>query len=202
MELEGGSRGEGSLLALPSTFTYSEARRGGLSDRQLYRLRDQGVIEVVGRGLFRRTDVDSFADIDLLEIARRAPMATLCLTSALARHGLTDEIPATIDVALPRGTHRPAASAPVTWHLFDPDTFEIGRTTLPLDERTSIGLYGAERSIIDAARMRHREGSELVYTALKRWLRQRGSSPSNLLTIAHNFPQAERTLREALEILL
>jgi predicted transcriptional regulator of viral defense system len=190
------------LLSLPSTFTYSEARRSGLSDRQLYRLRDRGVIEVVSRGLFRRTDVDSLVDIDLLGIARRAPRATLCLTSALARHHLTDEIPATIDVALPRGAHRPAVSASVTWHLFDPDTFEIGRTMVPLDEQTSIGLYSAERSIIDAARMRHREGSELVYTALKRWLRQHGSSPSSLLETARRFPQAERTLREALEILL
>jgi predicted transcriptional regulator of viral defense system len=189
-------------LALPATFTYSEARRSGMSERQLYRLRDEGVIEVLSRGLFRRTDVDSLVDIDLLGVARRAPLATLCLTSALARQGLTDTIPPTIDVALPRGTHRPILSAPVTWHLFDRDTFEIGRTTMPLDERTSIGLYDAKRSIIDAARLRHHEGPELAYGALRRWLRQPESSPAELLTMARHFPQAERTLREALEILL
>jgi predicted transcriptional regulator of viral defense system len=199
---DGGSPGSEVLLALPVTFTYSEARKGGLSERQLYRLRDDGVVEVVGRGLFRRTDANTLADVDLLGIARRAPLATLCLTSALARHGLTDEIPATIDVAVPRGTYRPAVRAPVTWHLFSPDTFEIGRTTVPLDEQTSIGLYDAPRSIIDAARLRHREGSELVYGALRRWLRRRGSSPSELLAMARRFPQAERTLREAMEILL
>ena len=202
VEAEPGTRGEGIILALPATFTYSEARRSGLSERQLYRLRDEGAIEAVSRGLFRRTDLDALADIDLLGIARRAPLATLCLTSALARHGLTDEIPATIDVAVPRGTHRPAVPAPVTWHSFDPDTFEIGRTMVPLDEQTSIGLYGAQRSIIDAARLRHREGSELVYGALRRWLGRRGSSPSELLVMARQFPQAEPTLRKALEILL
>jgi hypothetical protein len=90
----------------------------------------------------------------------------------------------------------------VTWHLFDLDTFEIGRTTVPLDEQTSTGLYDAPRSIIDAARLRHREGSELVYGALRRWLSRRGSSPSELLTMARRFPQSERTLREAMEILL
>ena len=197
-----GSSAEASLLALPPTFTYSDARRSGLSERRLYQLRDDGLIEVISRGLFRRTDASTLVDIDLLGIARRAPLATLCLTSALARHGLTDEIPATIDVALPRGTYRPAVTAPVTWHLFDPGTFEIGRTTVPLDERTSIGLYDAQRSIIDAARLRHREGSELVYGALRRWLRQRGSSPTELLAMAKHFPHSERTLREALEILL
>jgi len=187
---------------LPATFTYTQARSRGISERSLYRLRDAGLIEAIGRGLYRRADADTSTDIDLLEIARRAPRATLCLTSALARHGLTDVIPATIEVALPRGQHKPATAAPVTWHLFDPDTFEIGRTELRLDEETSIGLYGPERSIIDAVRLRHLEGPELGYSALKRWLNRRGSSPSELLTMARRFPQAERALREALEILL
>ncbi len=191
-----------ALRGLPVTFTYSEARRGGLSDRQLYRLRDDEVIEVIDRGLFRRTDTDSLVDVDLLTVARRAPRATLCLTTALARHGLTDEIPSTIDVALPRGAHRPVVEAPVTWHHFQLTTFEIGRSPISLDEQTSIGLYDAPRSIIDVARLRHREGTELVYGALRRWLSRHGSSPSELLAMARHFPRTERTLREAMEILL
>lgn len=74
------------LHRLPATFTYSEARRGGLSDRQLYRLRDDGVIEAIGRGLFRRTDVGILADVDLLEIARLLRAAAIC---ARARPALT-----------------------------------------------------------------------------------------------------------------
>lgn len=190
------------LRGLAATFTYAQARRAGISDRTLYRLRDTGVIQQIGRGMYRRTDIDIAADIDLLEIAQRAPQATLCLTTALARHGLTDEIPASIDVALPRGVHRPSTVAPVTWHLFDPDSFDIGRTELVLDEHTATGLYSPERSIIDAIRLRHREGSELGYVALKRWLRRPGSSPAELLALARRFPQAEKALREALEILL
>ncbi|MFE9653249.1 type IV toxin-antitoxin system AbiEi family antitoxin domain-containing protein [Micromonospora sp. NPDC006431] len=189
------------LRDLPLTFTYSQAMAAGVSRRRLYRMRDQGSIEVVGRGLYRRHDTE-VVDIDLIEIARRAPLATLCLATALARHGLIDEIPSRIDVALPRGQHRPATTAPVAWHLFDPATFGIGRTDLPLDSETSIGLYGPERSIIDAVRLRHREGPDLAYAALKRWLRRRGAAPSKLLAMARHFPQVERPLREALEILL
>src|SRR5262249_19756627 len=105
----------GPLHGLAATFTYTQARQAGISDRTLYRLRDTGLIQPVGHGLYRRNDVDLSADIDLLEITRRAPQATLCLTTALARHGLTDEIPARIDVALPRGRHRPTTVAPTTW---------------------------------------------------------------------------------------
>jgi Transcriptional regulator, AbiEi antitoxin len=190
------------LAGLPATFTYTEARRNGVSDRTLYRLRAAGVVESIGRGLYRRADAEPAADIDLLEIAQRARRATLCLTTALARQGLTDEIPATIDVAVPRGQHRPVITAPARWHLFDPDTFDLGRAELRLDDQTSIGLYGPERSIIDAIRLRHREGNELGYVALRRWLAKPGSSPAEMLAVARRFPQAEKALREALEILL
>lgn len=40
------------------------------------------------------------------------------------------------------------------WRHFDPVTFEIGRGELAVDGGRSIGLYYAERSIIDAFRMR------------------------------------------------
>jgi predicted transcriptional regulator of viral defense system len=190
------------LRGLASTFTRAQARRAGMSDRTLYQLRDAGVLEAIGRGLFRRTDDDEPIDLDMLEIAHRAPRATLCLTAALTRYGLTDEIPSTIDVALPRGQHRPSLSATVTWHLFDPATFDIGRTGVALDEQTTIGIYEPERSIVDAIRLRHREGPELGTIALKRWLTQPGSSPANLLAVARDFPQAEKALRTALDILL
>lgn len=187
--------------ALPATFSYSQALAAGLTEWQLYRLRDRGLIELVRRGLYRRREAEE-VDLDLIEIAQRAPLATLCLATALARHGLTDEIPSRIDVALPRRRHRPVTTPPVVWHSFDPVTFEVGRTNLPLDPDTSIGIYNPERSIIDAIRLRHREGPDLAYAALKRWLRQRGAAPSKLLAMARHFPQAERRLREALEILL
>lgn len=189
---------------LPSTFTYRQAREAGLTKWRLYDLRDRGAITSIGRGLYRRADADLAepADHDLLEIAHRARWATICLTSALAHHDLTDAIPSSIDVALPTGSHRPRLQARVTWHLFDPDTFHIGRGVIPVDAGTSIGIYGPERSIVDAFRLRHREGADLAYIALRRWLRRRGSQPAQLYDVARHFPQARRALGEALEILL
>lgn len=192
---------ESALAGLPATFSYTEARAGGLSDRRLYALRDAGVIEQLGRGLFRRIDTVGDADPDLLEIAHRAPLATLCLTTALARHGLSDAIPAHIDVALPRGQRRPRTQAPVAWHSFASDTFDIGRDELTVAEQTSIGLYNPQRCIIDAFRLRYLEGPETAVEALRRWLRRRGTQPATLLRMARAFPKAEPALRAALEIL-
>lgn len=186
---------------LPELFSYTDARRHGLSDRQIRRLREKGTIERIGRGLFGTATLD--ADADLIEAAFRSERSTICLTSALARHGLTDEIPATIDLALPRGTRAPATSAPVTWHQFDPRTFDLGREHLDVGAGYRIGLYSAERSICDAFRLRHLEGHEQAIDALKRWLRRTGSQPSRLLALAAEFgPRATTPIRSALQVLL
>ena len=174
----------------------------GLGERKLYRLREAGLIHPVGRGLYRRHDAAKDVDLDLLEVAIRAPEATLCLTTALARHDLVDAIPSTIDVAIPRGRRKPAVSAAVSWHLFDVGTFQVGREEIEIEPGVAIGLYSAERSIVDLARLRHLEGSDQVYETLKRWLRRPGSKPAALLALARQFPAAERVLRQALEILL
>jgi predicted transcriptional regulator of viral defense system len=186
---------------LPSTFSFGEARAAGLSKHKLYALRDAGRIELLSRGLYRRTDA-TVSDLDLIEIAKRAPLATLCLTTALVRHGLSDEIPASTDVALPRGRRNPVTSTPVTWHQFDRATFEIGRKALRLDSITSIGLYTPERCIIDAFRTRASGGHELANDALKRWLKTPGAHPASLLRLAASFPRTVAPIRRTLEIVL
>lgn len=190
-----------SLKRLPPTFTYTQARRIGLSKRELYRLRDEGGIETLSRGLYRRSDVEA-ADLDLIEVATRTPAATLCLATALARHGLSDAIPAALDIAIPRTARGHPTHVPVTWHRFDPKTFHIGRKEIPLGPHLHVGIYSPERCIIDAFRMRSLEGSELGRDALRRWLRKRGSQPASLLKLAAAFPRVQRILRETLEILL
>ena len=198
-----GTRAAASPLpaGLPDTFTYARARAVGLSNRRLYALRDHGLIEPLARGLYRRMDAPA-ADLGLIAAAQKAPRATLCLATALARHGLSDAIPAANDIALPRGTRRPAVDSPVEWHWFDPATFDLGRESMDIDVGTAIGIYTPERSIIDAFRTRGTEGHELGHQALRRWLRRRGSQPGELLELARQFPRATTPLRAALEVLL
>lgn len=187
------------LTQLPATFSYREARDLGVSKRQLYLWRDEGMIELLGHGLYRRAD-SGLADTDLIEVAHRAPQSTLCLISALVRHGLSDAIPAAHDIAVPRGRHIPALSVPIAWHRFDPATFSIGRSTTPLDDQTSIGLYDAERTIVDVLRLTH-DGTDTGYEALRRWLRS-GGKPADLIDVATHFPRVMPRLRTALEVLL
>lgn len=185
---------------LGDIFTYGQAKNAAVSDERLYGLRDAGQIVPLGGGVYRWLDAP-LADDDLVEIAERAPMATLCLETALARYDLIDAVPAAIDAAVPRGSTRPALRAPVRLHQFDRPTFDLGRELIEVGARRPLGLYSAERSIVDVVRLRHREGSDLAWEALRRWLARPGRSPAQLISLAAQLPRAEPALRHALEVL-
>lgn len=185
---------------MPAIFTHADARSRGVSDRVLYGWRDRGQVEQLARGIFVQPDLP--ADPDLIEVAVRAPDATLCLATALARHGLTDDIPPTIDIALPRSRRAPRTTAPVAWHRFEQGTFDIGREEITVHGKLMIGIYDARRSIVDAFRLRHLYGEDLAVEAVRRWLARRGNQPAELLDMARHFPTAEPSLRRVLQVLL
>ena len=187
--------------SLPPVFTYSDAIAAGLSAERLYRYRDEGHLEQVGRGLYRSVDAAP-ADHNLLEIAHRVPEGTLCLITALARHGLTDIIPDRVDVAIPRGRRIPVLQSPVNVHVFAKGTFGLGREVIRVGDGLTLGLYSPERSLVDMVRLRHREGAEIAWEALRRWLRRKGTRPAALIEMARSFHGAESAVRHALEVVL
>lgn len=186
---------------LPPVFRLEQALEAGLSKRHVYRLRDSGAIETLGRGIYVQVGLVDPSLAPLIAASLRQPLATLCLTSALVRHGLSDEIPWQTDIALPRGTRPPAGFSHVAWHMFAPETFALGREKL-VASGAEVGVYSPERTIIDVFRLHHREGIDVAHEALRRWVSRRGNNPSSLLKIAESFPSSLRQIRQALEVLL
>lgn len=189
-------------IQLAPAFTLDDARAMGLRKDQVYELLERGEIERVGRGVFVRPGVVDPLQASLAAASAVHRAATLCLTSALVHHDLSDDIPFGADIALPRGTRHPAGFAHVIWHSFDAATFEVGRECVEAGGGAQVAIYSAERTIIDVFRLMHREGSDVAHEALRRWLRRRGNSPSRLLQLARSFPKAQPRLRLALEVLL
>ncbi|MEI6374468.1 MAG: type IV toxin-antitoxin system AbiEi family antitoxin domain-containing protein [Actinomycetes bacterium] len=189
------------LRALPAAFTRQEALASGMSAALLDRLTSEGSVERFAHGLYVN-ERDGPVDLDLAEVRLRSPLATICLTSALARHGLIDEIPARIDLAVPRGSHLPVLRPPAAWHKYDPDTFDIGRHTETFARGLLIGVYDAERSIVDAFNPRLGLPRGQAIEALRVWLRRTGTQPASLLRIAQHWPHARAGLIEVLQVLL
>lgn len=183
-----------------NALTPGTAGEAGLSRSGLYRGADAGRFDRIARGIYLPADAPA-ADWDQIEAVTRRPDATICLTSALAHHDLTDVIPAALDVAIPRGARAPAGTGSIAWHHFDRATFDIGREQLVITGSDQmIGIYSPERSIADAFRLRGELGYELARDALREWLRRNGK-PARLIEIAVRLPRAKRPVLDALEML-
>jgi predicted transcriptional regulator of viral defense system len=180
--------------------TPGQADDAGLSRSGLYRAAAAGRFERIARGLYRPSDAPS-ADWDWIEAASRRRDATICLTSGLAHYDLTDAIPRSLDIAIPRGSRIPGGDSAISWHLFDRATFGIGRDTMEIPGTSmAIGIYSAERCIVDAFRLRSEVGYELGRDALREWLR-RGGKPARLMEVATVLPRAKGPLLRILEAL-
>jgi len=189
--------------ALPALLRYHDLPGLGLTRHRFDQMLATGEYERIAPGTFLRAEGVDDTTAAWMAIAAKKPEATICLLSAAALHELTDEIPRGTDIAIRRGSQPTTIRfAPITWHRFARETFDIGRTAHLLPAGLSIGLYSPERTIIDLFRLRHDWGSDLAIGSLKRWLRRQGNSPGELLAIARGFPTARPALQAALEVLV
>lgn len=177
-----------SLAEVPTTFTTHMARARGLHPRDLYRLRDDGDILELSRGVFRRADAPVASMPDLLAVAYRAPATIVCCLSALAVYHLTDEMSRAVQIAVPRG-HRPPRILypPTDVFRFDAGTFDLGMSSVEAAPGEYVRIYSTERTVVDLMRLRGRLGEPIAYGALRRYLRWLNARPNDLLSLAREL---------------
>jgi predicted transcriptional regulator of viral defense system len=183
-------------------FRVSEAVEAGVSRSVLHRLRERGELTAAGRGVLQLPDAGMGMLSGLAVVSARAPQGTICLNSALAYWDLTDEIPAHVHLAVPRGAHRPVIQQPPTIvHVFNAATFKLERQQASTDADEPFWTYSAERSIIDEMRMSRWVGRDVALHALGRYLSRPGASPARLAELARELGGGAQ-LKPALEALL
>ncbi len=159
------------LQQLGPVFHSKDAIGAGVSWRDLYRLRDDGHILELSRGIYQLVDAGGGDNLDFVTVCARAPHAVICLNSAMAYWALSDEIPTTVHLAVPEGSHRPTIDyPPTTVHTFGRANFERGRTEVRLDDGGRFWITDRERTVVDAFRLRHLIGEDLAHGALRRYV--------------------------------
>ena len=183
-------------------FRVVEAVEAGIPRHTIYRLRDEGALLTLSRGVMQTTDSDPAMNTEFAALAARVPKATICLNSGLSYWELSDELPSTIHLAVPRGAHWPKIDTPATTlHRFAAETFELERLAQSTETGEPFWIYSAERCIIDAMRLQHVVGRDVAFAALARYSRTPGADPLRLTALARRLG-GERRMREALELIL
>ena len=179
----------------------SEILKAGVHPRDLYALRDAGVLERVSRGVYRLTDLPPLTEPDLVTISSRVPKAVICLISSLRFHGLTEEIPRVVNIALLRGAPRPRLDWPpveVSW--FSGEMFNAGIATHEID-KVSVRIYNPAKTVADCFKFRNRIGTEVAIGALRQGLAERRFTPAEFMRFAR-ICRVGRVVRPYLEALL
>lgn len=161
------------LRGIGPVFRSKEAVAAGVSWRDLYGLRDAGDVLELSRGLFQLADAAGIGNIDFVAVCARAPHGMVTLDSALSYWDLTDQIPSTVHLAVPEGSHRPTIDhPPTTVHVFRAATFPLGRIEIGETDGERFWITDRERSLVDTFRLRHLVGEDEAHGALRRYLRQ------------------------------
>lgn len=178
-----------------------EALALGISRYQLYKLRDQGILEPLARGIYRLVELPAVSDPDLVTVSLRFPHAVICLISALAYHHLTTQIPHEISLAVSSHARLPVlASPPVHAYRFSEAAFAAGIETSDLDG-VPIRVYDPEKTLADCFKFRNRLGMDVVQEALKLYKSRMPVKPDALLRYAR-ICRVERVMTPYLEALL
>jgi predicted transcriptional regulator of viral defense system len=133
----------------------------------LTRMIANGLLERVGRGLYRLSGSTGSEAESLALVATRAPKAVFCLLTALQFHQLTTQLPRRVWIAMPRGSHMPRIDyPPLTMVQLSGDAYGNGIEVHQRDQ-TSLRVYGIAKTIADCFKHRNLIGVDIALEALK-----------------------------------
>ena len=179
----------------------AQAIRLGVHPRTLYEMRDSGVLDRLGRGVYRLAELPVLGDPDLVTVALKIPHGVVCLISALAFHEITTHIPHEIYLAVSRGTTRPRLDYPplrIFW--FTGSAFTEGMETHARDG-VSIRVYSPEKTLADCFKYRNKIGIDAAIEALKLYQQRKPARVDELLRFA-SVCRVLKVMRPYLEALL
>ena len=177
----------------------SDALREGVSRYQFYKLRDNGIIEMVSRGLYRLSDLPPVSDPDLMIVGVKYPNAVICLLSALAYYDLTTQIPHAVFIAIPKNSRRPVLDyPPIQTHRFSSESFQSGIDEVQIDG-AKIKIYSPEKTLADCFKYRNKIGMETVLEALTLYKRRMSFDHKKLLKFGR-ICRVDKIMKPYLEV--
>ncbi|MFG6459778.1 type IV toxin-antitoxin system AbiEi family antitoxin domain-containing protein [Roseateles sp. BYS96W] len=146
----------------------------------LTRMTAAGLLDKVGRGLYRLPGHHGSENEGLATVATKVPQAVFCLLTALQFHELTTQLPRQIWIAMPRGSHVPRIDyPPIRMVQMTGDVYAEGIETVQRDG-VALRVYGVAKTVADCFKHRNKIGLDVALEALKDVRLQRKASADDL----------------------
>lgn len=179
----------------------AEAVRFGIHTTYLYKMRDEGILESLGRGVFRLAVMPDFAEPDLVLVAKRIPQGVVCLISALSYYELTTQIPHFVYIAIPRTSRLPQPGyPPLRCFWYSQSAYEAGVETI-LIGGCPVKIYNVEKTLADCLKFRQKIGMDVVLEAFKEYWRKGNTDLDKLYDYA-KICRVEKVLQPIIETIV
>lgn len=173
-----------ALLRRNGLMRSAELRAAGITPTTIQRMVEAGQITRLSRGLYQLAEAPFDSQHDLAEAAKRVPKGVICLTSALAYHGLTDQLPRRVWMAIGLKDWSPAIDRPPLRIVRMSQSLLSEDIDRALIEGVEVKIFNVIRSVVDAFRHERLVGRNLAIEALREALRQRRATPAALADMA------------------
>lgn len=145
----------------------------GIPRITLYRLRNEGQVERISRGMYRLPGGQVTEHFTLAEVAKKVPRGVVCLFTALRFHELTTQNPYQVWMAIGRKTRRPRIKGyAVRFVRFSEQTLAEGVEN-HIIEGVSVSIYNPAKTVADCFKYRNKIGLDVALEALKECRRSR-----------------------------
>lgn len=152
----------------------------GVSRPRIAQLRDHGLIQRVGRGLYALPDRETSANYALATAAKRVPRGVVCLLSALQFHGLTTQLPRETWLAIGEKDWRPTSpDIRIRIVRFSPPALREGVESHSVDG-VRVRIFNPAKTVADCFKYRNKLGLDVAIEALRDCLRQRKGTVDDL----------------------
>jgi len=162
----------------------SELMSQGVTASTVSRLETEGAIVRLARGLYQRPDAAIDVHHTLAEAAKLVPKGVICLTSALAYHELTDQIPAKVWIAIGPKDWRPKFLYPAARFARFPSNYLRTGIERHVIDGVDVPIFGIAKTIADLFRYRRIIGINVALEGLREALRKRKATPAQLARYA------------------
>ena len=162
----------------------SELMSQGVTASTVSRLETEGEIVRLARGLYQRLDAAIDAHHTLAEAAKLVPKGVICLTSALAYHELTDQIPAKVWIAIGPKDWRPKFLYPAAHFARFPSNYLRTGVERHVIDGVDVPIFGIAKTIADLFRYRRIIGINVALEGLREALRKRKATPAQIARYA------------------
>ncbi len=142
----------------------------------LSRMSADGAVVRLGRGLYQLADAPIEEHHTIAEVAKRVPRGVICLVSALALHGLTDQLPKRVWIAIGRKDWAPKIDVPKIRIVRLTDDLLSSDVQTRTVEGVDVKVFSPLRTVIDLFRQEKMGGLPVAIEGLRELLRTRAAT--------------------------